>query len=36
MTDVIAWPLVNALCLLIGCIVTIVTLPGRIMWGGDE
>jgi hypothetical protein len=34
-TDVaeILWPFLNALCLAIGAIVTVVTLPGRLMWG---
>jgi hypothetical protein len=26
------WPLLNALCLLIGAIVSLVTLPGRMLW----
>jgi hypothetical protein len=31
--DKLLWPIVNAICLVIGAIVTIITLPGYVLWG---
>lgn len=31
--DRIAWPFINAFCLLVGAVVTVIVLPGRLMWG---